>query len=122
MNSNLRWLRDKIKMQNLQGIIISNPINVKYLVGIEAEGTLLITPKENIYITNAYLETGDYYFDKGDNQKALKAFLLAKKSLEKYEHSQESEQSIELRLNDLKSILPRNIIDKVIQDVENNGR
>ena len=40
MNSNLRWLRDKIKMQNLQGIIISNPINVKYLVGIEAEGTL----------------------------------------------------------------------------------
>ena len=78
--------------------------------------------KENIYITNAYLETGDYYFDKGDNQKALKAFLLAKKSLEKYEHSQESEQSIELRLNDLKSILPRNIIDKVIQDVENNGR
>lgn len=58
MNSNLRWLRDKIKMQNLQGIIISNPINVKYLVGIEAEGTLLITPKENIYITDGrYIES-----------------------------------------------------------------
>ena len=58
MNSNLRWLRDKIKMQNLQGIIISNPINGKYLVGIEAEGTLLITPKENIYITDGrYIES-----------------------------------------------------------------
>ena len=58
MNSNLRWLRDKIKMQNLQGIIISNPLNIKYLVGIEAEGTLLITPKENIYITDGrYVES-----------------------------------------------------------------
>ena len=122
MNSKLQWLRNKMNSLDMQGMIISNPLNIKYLTNIDAEGTLLITRKENIYITNAYLETGDYYFDKGDNQKALKAFLLAKKSLEKYEHSQESEQSIELRLNDLKSILPRNIIDKVIQDVENNGR
>ncbi len=52
MNNNIRWLRDKIKMQNLQGIVISNPVNVKYLTGINAEGTFLITPKENIYITD----------------------------------------------------------------------
>lgn len=39
MNNNIRWLRDRIKMLNLQGIIISNPINVKYLTGIDAEGT-----------------------------------------------------------------------------------
>ena len=57
MNNNIRWLRDKIKMQDLQGIIISNPINIKYLTGIEAEGTFLITPKENIYITDGrYVE------------------------------------------------------------------
>ena len=57
MNSNIRWLRDKIKMQNLQGIIISNPVNVKYLTGIDAEGTFLITPKENIFITDGrYIE------------------------------------------------------------------
>ena len=43
MNNNIRWLRDRIKMLNLQGIIISNPINVKYLTGIDAEGTFLIT-------------------------------------------------------------------------------
>lgn len=57
MNNNIRWLRDKIKMLDLQGIIISNPINIKYLTGIEAEGTFLITPKENIYITDGrYVE------------------------------------------------------------------
>ena len=57
MNNNIRWLRDKIKMLDLQGIIISNPINVKYLTGIDAEGTFLITPKENIYITDGrYVE------------------------------------------------------------------
>ena len=42
---------------NLQGIIISNPINIKYLTGIDAEGVLLITRKENVYITDArYIE------------------------------------------------------------------
>lgn len=57
MNNNIRWLRDKIKMQNLQGIIISNPINIKYLIGVDAEGTLLITPKENVFITDGrYIE------------------------------------------------------------------
>ena len=57
MNNNIRWLRDRIKMQNLQGIIISNPINIKYLIGLDAEGTLLVTPKENIFITDGrYIE------------------------------------------------------------------
>lgn len=42
---------------NLQGIIISNPVNIKYLTGIDAEGVLLITRKENIYITDGrYIE------------------------------------------------------------------
>ena len=57
MNNNIRWLRDRIKMQNLQGIIISNPVNIKYLIGLDAEGILLITPKENIFITDGrYVE------------------------------------------------------------------
>ena len=57
MNANIKWLRDKIKIYNMQGMIISNPINIKYLTGIEAEGILLITRKENIYITDGrYVE------------------------------------------------------------------
>ena len=57
MNSNIKWLRDKIKLYNLQGMIITNPTNIKYLTGIDAEGILLITIKENIFITDGrYIE------------------------------------------------------------------
>ncbi len=41
----------------MEGMIVSNPINVKYLTDIDAEGVLLITRKENHYITDSrYLE------------------------------------------------------------------
>ena len=57
MNSKIMWLRNTINSMNLQGIIISNPTNIKYLTGIDAEGILLITRKENIYITDGrYIE------------------------------------------------------------------
>ncbi len=52
MNTNIRWLREKMKMLDMQGAIISNPINIRYLTGIVAEGILLITRKENIYLTD----------------------------------------------------------------------
>lgn len=57
MNPKIKWLRDKISRMDMQGMIISNPINIKYLIGVEAEGILLLTRKENVYITDArYLE------------------------------------------------------------------
>ncbi len=57
MNSKMQWLRNKMSSLDLQGIIISNPINIKYLTGLEAEGVLLVTRKENIYITDGrYIE------------------------------------------------------------------
>ena len=57
MNDRLQALRNKMAGLNIQGMIITNPINVKYLTGLEAEGTLLITRKENIYITDSrYIE------------------------------------------------------------------
>ena len=57
MNPKIKWLRDKINMENMQGIIISNPVNIRYLTGITAEGVLLITRKENFFITDGrYLE------------------------------------------------------------------
>ena len=58
MNTKLKWLREKMKMLDLQGMIISNPTNIRYLTGIVAEGILLITRKENIYLTDArYIES-----------------------------------------------------------------
>ena len=57
MNSKLHWLRNKMSSLDLQGLIITNPINIKYLTNIEAEGVLLLTRKENIYITDSrYIE------------------------------------------------------------------
>jgi len=53
----IKWLRDRLRTQNLQGMIVSNPVNIKYLTGIEAEGELLITLKENFFITDSrYVE------------------------------------------------------------------
>ena len=57
MNSKIKWLREKMKMLDLQGMIISNPANIRYLTNIVAEGILLITRKENIFLTDGrYIE------------------------------------------------------------------
>lgn len=57
MNAKLQWLRNKMSSLNLQGMIVSNPTNIKYLTNIDAEGILIITPKENMYITDGrYIE------------------------------------------------------------------
>ena len=57
MNDRIQTLKNRLAGQNIQGMIISNPINIKYFTGIEAEGILLITRKENIYLTDSrYIE------------------------------------------------------------------
>lgn len=58
MNPKLQCLRNKMTSLDLQGLIISNPINIKYLINIEAEGTLLLTRKDNIFLTDGrYIES-----------------------------------------------------------------
>lgn len=58
MNEKIRWLRNKIKSIDLDAMIISNPINIKYLTGIEAEGVLILARKENFFITDGrYVES-----------------------------------------------------------------
>ena len=57
MNRKMQWLRNQLLSLNLQGMIVTNPINIKYLTNIQAEGTLLVTRKENVFITDArYIE------------------------------------------------------------------
>lgn len=57
MNRKMQWLRNKLLSMDLQGMIVSNPVNIRYLTNIQAEGILLVTRKENIYITDGrYVE------------------------------------------------------------------
>ena len=57
MNSKIKWLREQFNRLDIQGMIVSNPINIRYLTDINAEGTLLITRKENYYLTDGrYVE------------------------------------------------------------------
>lgn len=57
MNVKVQALRNQMKVANLQGMIVSNPVNIRYLTGLTEEGTFLITPRENIFITDSrYLE------------------------------------------------------------------
>ena len=57
MNEKIKCLREKLRGLDIQGMIVSNPVNIRYLTGIDAEGVLLITRKENYYITDArYIE------------------------------------------------------------------
>ena len=51
MNEKIRHLREKIRGRSLDGMIISNPVSIKYLTNIDSEGILLLTRKENIFIT-----------------------------------------------------------------------
>lgn len=57
MNKKMQWLRNQMLSLNLQGMIISNPVNIRYLTNIQAEGVLLVTRKENIFLTDGrYIE------------------------------------------------------------------
>jgi Xaa-Pro aminopeptidase len=43
-------------------MIVSNPVNIRYLTGLTAEGTLLLTPKGNVFITDSrYVEAVNSY-------------------------------------------------------------
>ena len=48
MNRKMQWLRNKLLSMDLQGMIVSNPVNIRYLTNIQAEGILLVTRKEKL--------------------------------------------------------------------------
>lgn len=57
MNEKLICLRNKIRTMDLDAMIVSNPVNIKYLTNIKAEGILILGRKENHFITDGrYIE------------------------------------------------------------------
>ena len=53
MNEKIITLRKNMEMLGIDGLIVNNPNNIKYLLGVNAEGALLINTKENFFITDA---------------------------------------------------------------------
>ena len=57
MNERIKNLKDEMRKKNIDGIIVSNPQNVKYLTGLLAEGILIVKLKENLFLTDSrYVE------------------------------------------------------------------
>jgi Xaa-Pro aminopeptidase len=79
MNARLKWLRNQLSSMELEGMIVSNPVNIKYLTGLDAEGVLLIAPKENIFITDSrYIEEVNHSLTLGDEIIAYNSRELSK--------------------------------------------
>ena len=49
MNEKLVCLRNKIRTMDLDAMIVSNPVNIKYLTNIDAEGILILGRKERLF-------------------------------------------------------------------------
>ena len=57
MNEKLVCLRNKIRAMDLDAMIVSNPVNIRYLTNIKAEGILILGRKENHFLTDGrYIE------------------------------------------------------------------
>lgn len=57
MNIKLKTFRNRL-LTKLDGMIVTNPVNVKYLTGLPEEGMLIVGEKENIFITDSrYIES-----------------------------------------------------------------
>lgn len=57
MNEKIRCLKEQLKQLNIEGMIVSNPVSIKYLTNIDVEGVLLITRRENVFLTyTMYIE------------------------------------------------------------------
>ena len=68
MNQRISLLKDKMSTNNIDGMIVENPLNIKYLTGLDAEGILLISKKEDVFITDArYIESVNNTITIGDN-------------------------------------------------------
>ena len=51
----INFLRSRLEDRNIDAMIISNEINIKYLINVDVEGLLLITPMESIFLTSSRL-------------------------------------------------------------------
>lgn len=82
MNARIKWLRNQLVPLKLDGIIVSNPVNVRYLTGLSEEGILILAQKENIFVTDSrYIESVNHKLTLDDEIIAYDS-----KNLSKYDY------------------------------------
>ena len=103
MNIRIKWLRDQLKSMKLDGMIVSNPVNVKYLTGLEEEGIFIVAPKENVFITDTR------YMESVNNKLTIADEIVAYdiRNMSKYDY-----EGIEIY----------NIVDWLLQEEENGAQ
>ena len=69
---------------------------------------------DKFYIAEGYLNLGDYYYFKKEDEKALNCFLLVLSILEENKFSNENIKNVKSRLNDLKIRLGRKKYDFIV--------
>ena len=84
MKPRLKWLKDQIMSMNLEGMIISNPVNIRYLTGLTEEGTFIVSSKENVFVTDGR------YIESVNNKLTLDDEIVAydQKDLTSYDYEQ----------------------------------
>ena len=82
MKPEIKQLRDKLKGLGLNGMIVSNPISIKYLTDLDAEGILIIDPKENLFVTDSR------YIESVNNNLTIDSEIVAcdRKEMSKYDY------------------------------------
>jgi Xaa-Pro aminopeptidase len=57
MNRKIEAIKVELARRNIQGMIISNPENIKYIIGVDCKGELLLTDSNSILIIDKkYIE------------------------------------------------------------------
>lgn len=85
MNNRINKLRQTLIEKEIDGMIVSNPINIRYLTNITSEGLLLLKPKEIIFLTDSrYTEELEKQFKDNKEIKILNIADLNKFDYEEF--------------------------------------
>lgn len=77
--------------------------------------------QDKFYIINSYIEAGDYYYKMRNDEKALKAYLHARKILVNQEYKPDDLRTIDTRIKDLKVRMPEYLFTEAAEGFEHNA-
>lgn len=83
MSDKLIFLEKTLKNKGLDAMIVSDETNIQYLIGINVEGILLLTPQQNIFLTNK--RYADYVSSMISIEKGVNILTLEKTSKKELE-------------------------------------